>query len=148
MPSKRKSAAKPRRSSDAGKGDSARISGHFQGNIVAAGALHIAQGAHCKANIRAADLRVDGRFEGTAAARGGLQIGNNASCKGSFNAATLKVDGSVKGQVHVHDRMDLSSSAQMEGEIVANRLIVSDGASFAGRCTIGRFASKSARKAA
>jgi cytoskeletal protein CcmA (bactofilin family) len=59
----------------------------------------------------------------------------------------MKVDGAVEGQTFVRDRMDLSPSAQVQGDVVANRLIVADGASFSGKFTVGRFASESKKAA-
>ena len=62
------------------------------------------------------------------------------------------VDGVVEGETFVSDRMDLSPKSQMRGQIVASRLVIADGASFAGRITVGRFVavkqSKARRKAA
>jgi cytoskeletal protein CcmA (bactofilin family) len=128
----------------------ARISGRFEGNINAAGAIHIAQGAHCKANIKAGQVCIKGNFEGNMASQGGMQIEGSAKCKGSFHARSLQVDGAIEGQAFVHGKMNMSSSAQMQGHIVASRLVVADGASFDGRCTIGKFVSSpsASRKAA
>jgi cytoskeletal protein CcmA (bactofilin family) len=134
----------------ASSGATAKISGQFEGNIAAAGDLHIARGARCRANIRAGRVQVEGNFEGNMAATREMRVSQNGRCKGSFNAGNLHVEGSIEGEAVVHDRMDLSSSAQMKGQIIATRLIVADGASFSGRCTIGKFASGhgEARKAA
>lgn len=135
--------------SNRGGGATARISGQFEGNITASGELHIATGATCKANIRAGKVRVEGSFEGNMAAQREMSIAPSARCKGSFNANSLKVDGQIEGEAVVADRMDLSPSARMKGQIFASRLVVADGASFSGKCTIGKFAQQEGvRKAA
>jgi cytoskeletal protein CcmA (bactofilin family) len=126
----------------------ARISGQFEGNISASGDLHIAQGAQCRANIRASRVSLEGQFTGTIAARGSMRVGSNGACRGQFSAKSLQVDGQVEGEAFVQDRMDLSPSSAMKGHIVAGRLVVADGASFDGRCTVGKFAQQKSRKAA
>jgi len=149
MPSRSKKSSKSR--SAKSNFSTARISGQFEGQINAAGSLHISQGARCKANVRASDVKVEGSFEGNIAAQNSMSIGSSARCKGSVHASSLHVDGVINGQAFVNGRMDLSPSAQMQGHIVASRLVVADGASFDGRCTIGKFvsnANNAARKAA
>jgi cytoskeletal protein CcmA (bactofilin family) len=140
------SKSKPRKASKTkpspGMSPTARISGQFEGNITASGKLHIAPGARCRANIRASGVNIDGDFEGHMATQGSLRIGNKARCKGWFKANTVQVDGSFVGEAFVNGRMDLTSNAAMKGHIVASRLVVADGASFDGRCTVGKFASE------
>ena len=149
---KRKSSSKPRAKKPSKQSQaptpSARISGQFEGNISAAGDLHIAQGAQCRANIRASRVSLEGQFTGTISARGSMRVGSNGACRGQFSAKSLQVDGQVEGEAFVEDRMDLSPSSAMKGHIVAGRLVVADGASFDGRCTVGKFAQQKQRKAA
>jgi cytoskeletal protein CcmA (bactofilin family) len=138
-----------KRSHSASKPDSqatAKISGAFEGSISAQCDLNIVEGARCRATIRAKRVDVHGEFEGNVAAVDGLWVGNKGRCKGSLNTPSLLVDGFVEGEAVVHDRMDLSPSAAMKGHIVASRLVVADGASFDGRCTIGKFATEQAKK--
>lgn len=137
--SSKKSNRKSAKKNQATPGTTAKILGQFEGNISARGELHIGSKANCKANIRANKVRVDGSFTGNVAADRTMSVSNGAKCKGSFHVDTLKVDGVIEGQAVVRDRMDLSPTSQMKGQIVANRLIVADGASFSGKCTIGKF---------
>jgi len=125
----------------------AKISGRFDGNITAQGELHIAQGATCRANIRANCVNVDGKFEGQMSAKGGMWIRGKGQCKGKLMANSMRVDGMVEGEAFVADTMKLSNHSQMKGNIVANCVGFADGASFDGRCTIGKFAAPQTRRA-
>lgn len=125
----------------------AKISGRFDGNITAQGELHIAPGATCRANIRANCVNVDGKFEGQMAATGGMWIRGKGRCKGKLMANSMRIDGMVEGEAYVADTMKLSNHSQMKGHIVAPRVGFAHGASFDGRCTVGKFAMGPARRA-
>lgn len=81
--------------------------------------------------------RVLGEFEGKISTAGELQIGGSARCKAALEAGTLIVDGLVEGDVLARERVQLNGSAKIIGDIVAEKLIVSEGASFSGHCRVG-----------
>jgi cytoskeletal protein CcmA (bactofilin family) len=81
--------------------------------------------------------RLLGHFEGRVTTPGELQIGASAHCKAALEAGTLIVDGQVEGDVLARERVQLNGTAKVVGDIVAERLIVSEGASFSGHCRIG-----------
>lgn len=91
--------------------------------------------------------RIMGTFEGRITAKGELQITDTATCKASVEAAKVQVDGSVDGNVTARDRLELSSKAKLKGDVVATRLIVAEGASFVGHCTVGPEAAKAIKAA-
>lgn len=93
--------------------------------------------------------RVLGQFEGRVTTAGELQIGGSARCKAALEAGTVIVDGLVEGDILARERVQLNGSAKVIGDIVAEKLIVSEGASFSGHCRVGpeAVASASAPKA-
>ncbi len=86
--------------------------------------------------------RLLGTFEGTITAKGELQIAQGATCKAAVDAAKVTVDGDVDGNVTARDRVELTAKAKMKGDVVASRLVVAEGASFVGHCTVGPEAAK------
>lgn len=92
--------------------------------------------------------RIMGNFEGRITAKGDLQITDTATCKASVEATKVQVDGMVDGNVTARDRVELSSKARLKGDVVATRLIVAEGASFVGHCTVGPEAAKAIKSAA
>jgi cytoskeletal protein CcmA (bactofilin family) len=86
--------------------------------------------------------RLLGTFEGTITAKGELQIAQGATCKAAVDAAKVTVDGEVDGNVTARDRVELTAKAKMKGDVVASRLVVAEGASFVGHCTVGPEAAK------
>ena len=81
--------------------------------------------------------RILGRFEGMVTSGGELQVGASAECTASLEAETVIVDGHVEGNVMARDRIQLNSTARVNGDVVAEKLIVAEGASFNGRCCVG-----------
>src|ERR1043165_3518778 len=87
-----------------------------------------------------------GRFEGRIASKGELTIGDSAACKASIDATRIVVDGNIEGDIVARERLELNAGATINGDIVANKLIVAEGASFMGHCRVGEAAVKSAKE--
>jgi cytoskeletal protein CcmA (bactofilin family) len=86
--------------------------------------------------------RILGTFEGRISAKGELQVADTATCKASVEANKVQIDGTMDGNVTAKDRVELTSKAKLKGDVVATRLIVAEGASFVGHCTVGPEAAK------
>lgn len=89
--------------------------------------------------------RILGTFEGRIAAKGELQISETATCRAAVEAAKVLVDGAVDGNVTARERVELTAKARMKGDLVAAKLVVAEGASFVGHCTVGPDAAKAAK---
>ena len=89
--------------------------------------------------------KILGSFEGTIAAKGELQIAESAKCKAVVEAGKVLVDGSVEGNLTARDRVELTSKARVKGDLVTTRLVVAEGASFVGHCTVGPDVGKGSR---
>lgn len=82
---------------------SCRILGKFEGTIDAKGQLHVADGASCKAQVKAANITVDGNVEGNVHATDKVQLNAKARITGDVVAAKLVVaeGASFTGHVQV-----------------------------------------------
>ncbi len=87
--------------------------------------------------------RILGTFEGKISAQGELQVAEGATCKATVEAATVLVDGAVEGNLTARERVQLNPKARIQGDLVAAKLVVAEGASFVGHCTVGPDAAKS-----
>jgi len=91
--------------------------------------------------------RILGTFEGSIAAKGELQIAESAKCRAAVEASKVLVDGSVEGNLTGRDRVELTAKARVKGDLVTTRLVVAEGASFVGHCTVGPEATKAMKPA-
>lgn len=89
--------------------------------------------------------RILGTFEGRIAAKGELQVAESATCRAAVEASRVQVDGTIEGNVTAKERLELGSKARIKGDLVTARLVVSEGASFVGHCSVGADAAKSAK---
>lgn len=91
--------------------------------------------------------RILGSFEGSISAKGELQIAESATCRATVEAGKVMVDGNVEGNMTARERVELTAKARVKGDVVAARLVVAEGASFTGHCTVGTDAVKTAKTA-
>ncbi|MGH7130469.1 MAG: bactofilin family protein [Phycisphaerales bacterium] len=80
--------------------------------------------------------RILGQIEGKITSPGQLHIGEQSVCKASIDATVVVVDGTVEGDVVARERLELAASAIIRGDITTAKLVVSEGATFTGHCTV------------
>lgn len=90
--------------------------------------------------------RILGTFEGKITAKGELQISDGATCRAEVDANDVTIDGVLEGDVNAKERVQLNPKARMAGDLVAAKLVVAEGASFVGHCSVGPDAPKNAGK--
>jgi cytoskeletal protein CcmA (bactofilin family) len=88
--------------------------------------------------------RILGKVEGKVTSKGELQIGEGAICKAALEAGRIVIDGFVEGNITARERIQLNAKARVMGDLLANTLVVADGASFIGHCRVGAEAGRSA----
>ncbi len=81
--------------------------------------------------------RILGRFEGTIRSKGQVEVADKATCKAVVEAGTVQVDGTVEGNITASDRVQLNATARVTGDLVAAKLVVTEGASFTGHMSVG-----------
>jgi cytoskeletal protein CcmA (bactofilin family) len=86
-----------------------------------------------------------GTVEGKVISQGRVHIGEGAVCKSSVEGGSIVVDGTIEGNVLARERLELNTTAKIKGDITAAKLIVSEGASFMGNCSVGSEAVRNAK---
>ncbi len=82
-------------------------------------------------------VKILGRVEGKIAGKGDLHIGEGATCKATIEAKKVSIDGNVEGNVAGLERTILNAKAKLQGDLVSPKLVIEEGASFVGHCTVG-----------
>lgn len=81
--------------------------------------------------------RILGRFEGTIKAKGQVEIADKANCQADVEAKIVQIDGGMQGNITATEKVQLNATAQMRGDVLATKLVVSDGACVDGHFKVG-----------
>ncbi len=87
--------------------------------------------------------RILGRFEGTIKSKGQIEVADKATCKAAIDASVVQIDGTVEGNVTASEKVQLNATARVTGDLTAAKLIVTEGAAYSGKITVGPNALKS-----
>lgn len=88
------------------------------------------------------NIRIEGAVEGSVKSKNKIVIGDSAFIKGNLSSTEAEISGKVDGQVICSDVLYLKKTALITGDIITNKLVVENGATFNGRCQMGAEASK------
>jgi cytoskeletal protein CcmA (bactofilin family) len=80
--------------------------------------------------------RIEGHVEGEIVAQDTLIIGEGAVVKAKVSGSTIIVHGQVIGDLTARQRLELRTPCKVTGNLVAPSLIVHDGATFEGQCSM------------
>jgi cytoskeletal protein CcmA (bactofilin family) len=80
--------------------------------------------------------RIEGEVEGEIHARD-LVIGESAVVKAQVHGATVVVHGNVSGDIRATSRLEIRRPAKVKGNISSPVLVIEEGASFEGKCSMG-----------
>jgi cytoskeletal protein CcmA (bactofilin family) len=107
-----------------------------QGSPVAPGQINmIGEGTLLEGTLRAeGDVRISGRVVGKLDVAGKVIVAQEGAIDGELQAESADIAGAVDGQVKVTERVILKNTARVDGDIFAGRLVVEEGARFAGKC--------------
>ena len=83
-------------------------------------------------------MRIDGKINGDVEVKGSLTIGETAEIKGNIKGANINLSGTVEGTVTADEKVVLEGSSKLTGDIVAKRLVISEGAVFDGKSSMSR----------
>lgn len=98
----------------------------------------ISEGTHIEGTITSnTNIRIDGSIKGILNCQEKLVMGETGSVEGTISTKDAIMTGTFKGDVNVTGTLHLKSSAVIQGDIVAQFLIVDEGAQYFGSCTIG-----------
>jgi|688.fasta_scaffold1321477_2 cytoskeletal protein CcmA (bactofilin family) len=97
----------------------------------------INEGTQLKGSLVATgDVRLDGQLLGDIVTAGRLAMGASGKIEGKIQSAHADVAGKVKGDMVVSDTLTLRSTAQIQGDIKVGKLVIEEGATFSGNCTM------------
>ncbi len=98
----------------------------------------IGQDSHFKGDLVSKRVvRIDGIIEGNVQADT-LIIGKTGSIKGDVSAREIEVNGGIEGNVKAEEIVEIRPEGSVEGDINTVKLIISEGALFAGHSYMRR----------
>lgn len=98
----------------------------------------ISQGTFIEGKFRTSeDLRLDGTIIGEVKTEKRLVIGKSGKIEGTVSCNESSIKGRVEGELKVTGLLHLLSTALIKGKIVAQKMIVDEGAEYNGECLIG-----------
>lgn len=83
------------------------------------------------------DLHIEGRLEGSVVLTETVYVATGGIVVATVQARDIVVNGVVVGNVTAEDSVTLNAGAKLVGDITAPRVIVADGATFAGNVAMG-----------
>jgi cytoskeletal protein CcmA (bactofilin family) len=113
------------------------ISGRIDGNITVEGALHLGPGALVSGNVRAGTCRIDGLVEGKVESSGDLELGPNGRLNADLiGGRNVRIAGQVYGNITTPGALTLAANSKVTGDVCVRRLIIEEGATLEGQCTM------------
>ena len=83
------------------------------------------------------DVRIDGTVRGSVTSKAKVVIGSTGNVEGDVFCQNADISGAVKGKTTVAEMLFLKSQARINGDILTGKLVVEEGASFTGNCSMG-----------
>lgn len=84
------------------------------------------------------DLFIDGEVEGSIELKqNSVTIGPNGRVKAKITAKTVVLEGKVNGNIFGTERVELRGASVVTGDIVTQRIVIAEGASFQGSVNQG-----------
>ena len=90
-------------------------------------------------------VKVVGTFEGNITGEGQLTVAESAMCKADVETPHVIVDGTVEGNLVASEKIQLNAKGVVKGDIVAGKMVMTEGASFFGQCSVGADAVKASQ---
>jgi len=83
-------------------------------------------------------FRVDGKLTGSVASEGDLIVGESGEIDGEIRVGQVFISGTVRGKVHARRKIQIAPSGKLFAEIETPALVIEDGATFEGSCSMSR----------
>lgn len=80
--------------------------------------------------------RIDGVLEGKIISESSVIVGESGTVKGDITAIEILVAGTVYGNLMAKERIELTSTGRVLGDLLTKTLVIDEGASFKGNCTM------------
>jgi cytoskeletal protein CcmA (bactofilin family) len=97
----------------------------------------IGEGTVVEGNITVPhSVRIDGLLKGRLETAESVTIGSSGVVEADVVAKSAIIGGKVVGNVAVDDRVELESNASLIGDLTTRDLVINEGATFHGNCTM------------
>ena len=93
-------------------------------------------------------VQINGKFRGEIFSEGTLVIGEGADVAGKIEIETVIISGQVNGTIQAKRKIEMLPPAVVRADIVTCSLVVEEGATFEGNCTMGKQEAQSQEPAA
>lgn len=129
-------------------GSETEIAGRVDGDVTVDGVLTLGPTALVSGNVRTRRCQVEGMVDGRMECAEELYLGENGRVNADCVAGKrLTIAGQVYGNVQCSGILHIIATGQVEGNIKARRLIIEEGATVNGSCTMRAPAERHAEKA-
>lgn len=99
----------------------------------------VARGVQIDGDVRVnGDVRVGGRINGSVSVAERIVVAPEGVIYGGIESGEADIAGTVEGDVTARGRLVLRKSGSIMGQIVAENLVVEDGAAVSGTCKVGK----------
>lgn len=89
-------------------------------------------------------VQVDGQVEGEISAQDTLTVGESAVVAATINGNTIIIKGRVTGDINARTRVEIRAPGKLYGNIVTPSLVIHEGVTFEGHCSMGGVESRAA----
>ncbi|MCI8889006.1 MAG: polymer-forming cytoskeletal protein [Hungatella sp.] len=80
--------------------------------------------------------RIDGLLEGKIVSESSVIVGESGKVCGDITAVEILVAGTVYGNLVAKERIEMTSTGRVLGDLITKTLVIDEGASFKGNCTM------------
>lgn len=80
--------------------------------------------------------RIDGFLQGKILSKSSVIVGEHGVVKGDIKAEEILVAGTVYGNLTAGQRIELTETGRVLGDMITKTLVIDEGASFKGNCTM------------
>jgi cytoskeletal protein CcmA (bactofilin family) len=106
------------------------------------------RGSHLRGELQFdTHFRVHGKFSGEVKTEGELIVGEGGEVEGELRVGQVIVSGIVRGTIQASRRIQITATGKVFADVETPSLIVEDGATFEGRCSMNREAARAAAPA-
>jgi cytoskeletal protein CcmA (bactofilin family) len=118
-------------------GSETEINGRIEGDISVDGWLYLGPSALVSGNVRAGSCRIEGLVEGKVECSEELNLGQTGRLNADAMAGKkVLIAGQVYGNVVTPGMLQLVNGSMVQGDIRARRMVMEEGASFEGECSM------------
>jgi cytoskeletal protein CcmA (bactofilin family) len=99
---------------------------------------HLGKGSRIEGKLTfEGSVQIDGQVEGEVEAQDSVIVGESAVLNAQISAGTIVIKGKVTGDITARKRVELRAPAKLVGNITTPSVVIHEGVSFEGHCSMG-----------